>query len=1418
MKKLYILMIALFFGNIVMAQWQQANIPYNGIVNCIALNGNNIYIGSQSSGIFKSVNNGKSWLPSGLSAYNVNTIAIKDSTIYAGTSGFGLFKSTNNGNSWSYTGLYGFTINKIVIQDTNIFAGTTTGLYLSANNGISWTSLNTGLVNLNINSLAVSGSNIFAVINNGLFLSSNNGTSWTTVNIGLPYPYNLGINSICINGSNIFAGTSWDGGVYLSTNNGSSWTATSLTHKAISVIETNGNNIYAGTYTEGLYLSTNNGNTWSALGPSNINIMGIALNGNNIFTLQNGGGVYSSINNGNAWEPMNTGVYNQNGGSTVFSFASIGSTVFAGSDRGLYKSTNNGKDWITANTGLPYTEIWSLAISGNNIYAGTVNGVYLSTDNGNNWAATALSNNRVISLTISGSNIYAGANGVFLSSNNGSTWTAIGLTGNDITSLCISGGNIYAGTPNGVYFSTNNGSSWSSIGLNLYQINSLVIIGSKIIAGTSNGICTSSNNGSTWFITGALNQYIHALAKSGSNIFAATQSYDGILLSTNNGNSWATIGPSILVSKSIVVSDSNLFAGVYDGKIMKYPLLSCNTPPSNQATSFTSNLVTDTSMNIGWTRGNGDSVLVLAKAESAVNAVLDHGITYNADSVYGNGTQIGNGNFVVYKGTGTSINVKGLFPGTTYHYAIFEYNSMEHCYKTPAKTGNAASLFIPITIVTQPANQIVCSTSFNTSFTVIANSSNPIYAQWQYNNGNSWANVTNGIPSGAIYILSNSGNLATLSVKGISVLASHQFRCCLSNCNGINNDTSDVASLTIYSSPLLPSAAGTIIGLTSICSGQTSVTYTVPNISNATSYIWTLPSGVSGSSTTNAISINYSTSFVSGSISVYGVNSCGSGISSSLVIMVNPIPLTIGIITGVTIVCQGQNTVTYTVPSVANATLYLWTLPAGVTGLSTSNTITVNYENNAVSGNIIVKVYNACGDSASSTLPVTINLLPVPAGTISGLTSVCKGQNSVIYSIPAISNATSYIWTLPNGANGTSSTNSITVNYGTSAVSGNITVKGNNACGAGVSTTLAITVIPLPANAGTISGLTVVCLGQNAVNYNVPAITNATSYSWTLPNGASGTSSTNSITVNYGTSAVSGNITVKGINLCGEGDSSILVITVSHPPTSEIISGATAVYQGQNAVVYSCPSDTTVTSYSWDIPNGSTAIFYTSDSMILNYSLSAVSGYIILERSNLCGNALSSLYITVNPFVPNCSAQFDLVADTALPHHYFIVNNASGVLPLHYNWSWGDGTQDTISFPTHTYSTAGYYNICLTITDSVGCTVTYCDSSYLQKSANAIISITVVPQGYLRIAKNGLSDKIKIYPNPASDKLTIDLQQLKNLQNTMVSIYDIQGKVILKKNISQPQTELYISSFAKGVYVVKVSNDQNSIVTKFVKE
>ncbi len=216
--------------------------------------------------------------------------------------------------------------------------------------------------------------------------------------------------------------------------------------------------------------------------------------------------------------------------------------------------------------------------------------------------------------------------------------------------------------------------------------------------------------------------------------------------------------------------------------------------------------------------------------------------------------------------------------------------------------------------------------------------------------------------------------------------------------------------------------------------------------------------------------------------------------------------------------------------------------------------------------------------------------LPVAAGTITGATTVCRGESSEIYSVAVIQNSTNYTWSYSGTGvtimNGT--TNSIYLIYSNSATSGILTVKGTNSCGEGPASTLSIFVNPIPAVAGKISGAITVSPGQTSEVYTVPAITNATSYIWSLPTGATGTSTTNTITVNYSSSAVSGTIKVKGHNNCLDGVESSLAINVNKAPIA--IAGENQTFNENSTIALdgsaSIDPDGNTLTYKWIAPSG----------------------------------------------------------------------------------------------------------------------------------------------------------------------------------------------------------------------------------------
>lgn len=106
--------------------------------------------------------------------------------------------------------------------------------------------------------------------------------------------------------------------------------------------------------------------------------------------------------------------------------------------------------------------------------------------------------------------------------------------------------------------------------------------------------------------------------------------------------------------------------------------------PTISATLLTFENVSNTSMQLRWTKGNGERRLVLIKAGGAVDANPVDEVAYTSDSVYAQGSLLGTGNYVVYSNTDSTVLVTGLSPETTYHYAVFEYanSGIESAYRT----------------------------------------------------------------------------------------------------------------------------------------------------------------------------------------------------------------------------------------------------------------------------------------------------------------------------------------------------------------------------------------------------------------------------------------------------------------------------------------------------------------------------------------------------------------------------------------------------------------------------------------------------------------------------------------------------------------------------------------------------------------
>lgn len=306
---------------------------------------------------------------------------------------------------------------------------------------------------------------------------------------------------------------------------------------------------------------------------------------------------------------------------------------------------------------------------------------------------------------------------------------------------------------------------------------------------------------------------------------------------------------------------------------------------------------------------------------------------------------------------------------------------------------------------------------------------------------------------------------------------------------GYNNSSGTYTLAYNYISCSNPAQPFTISGSNLVCQNSTQ-TYSVTPVSGATNYIWNLPSGWSGNSTSNSITVTTGNS--GGTISVYTSNDCGNSATKTLSINITPIPSKPGNIIGNSFsVCQGSSQ-TYSIEPVSGATSYTWYLPPGWIGNSSLTSINSTIGNS--SGIIYVTANNICGSSNEQLIDILVTKIPSIQGIISGLTQIDQ-ESSETYSINDIPDATGYNWTWPLGwfENYGQGTNFINVKAGSN--SGQICVNPTNLCGSGIPTCLSIGV-----NQTThIIGPTSVTPGLN-IDY-IANSSNATSYIWTVPQG-----------------------------------------------------------------------------------------------------------------------------------------------------------------------------------------------------------------------------------------------------------------------------------------------------------------------------
>ncbi len=251
------------------------------------------------------------------------------------------------------------------------------------------------------------------------------------------------------------------------------------------------------------------------------------------------------------------------------------------------------------------------------------------------------------------------------------------------------------------------------------------------------------------------------------------------------------------------------------------------------------------------------------------------------------------------------------------------------------------------------------------------------------------------------------------------------------------------------------------------------ITYTIPKVTAATSYIWSSQLGTTSISHPNGLGVNDTTvtvtftgGFSTSNISVQAVNDCGTSSARSYTIT-RSVPAVPGLIAGPTIACPylAPNGIPagYGITGVANATTYTWGVPMGSTGLTGQGgtDISFTYPAGFTSGSVTVSATNGCGTGGNRVLNInTLNpSTPTPLDVIQLQSCPDRIYSYTLSVMPP--NAVSVLWIPPAGGNIISGqgTQSVSISYPNQTINGNISTTAINNCG---SSSTRLTPVKLP--------------------------------------------------------------------------------------------------------------------------------------------------------------------------------------------------------------------------------------------------------------------------------------------------------------------------------------------------------------------
>lgn len=373
------------------------------------------------------------------------------STVYAGTPQR-LYKSVDAGASWAPTGLHGSSYLVIPTSDDSVVYAVNSGpfeatFHRTVDGGRTWVDSPNAPQNLlSVASDRNDPMTLYAVSANGLFRTMDGGDAWEY----LPNPVGgVWTSAFAVDPADsrvIYAAQSSaaSGGVYRSSDGGATWRRTNLREAGTRVLifdPGNPSRLFAVTNV-GLHVTTDAGESWRLLWREGrlSRLVIDPVDSNRLYMLSEGG-VFVSADGGRTVTPVSAAAV---GGIVGTIIASGPGVVLAGSEKGVYRSDDSGRGWRTSNVGIQEVSVRSLAIDPSDpevVFAATPLGIY-ATDNGGETWGEPIPGSPVSGVVVIDpehpSTLYAGGGtGVHKSTDGGRTWQINGSLVEQIAALVI---------------------------------------------------------------------------------------------------------------------------------------------------------------------------------------------------------------------------------------------------------------------------------------------------------------------------------------------------------------------------------------------------------------------------------------------------------------------------------------------------------------------------------------------------------------------------------------------------------------------------------------------------------------------------------------------------------------------------------------------------------------------------------------------------------------------------------------------------------------------------------------------------------------------------------------------------------------------------------------------------------------------